>query len=296
MTDLSILSEDTRKWLVPQGWESYTETQHETWNTLFNRQMALVPGRVTDDFLQGVEQLKIGATGIPNIEETNKLLYNLTGWQIVCVEGKIPDIAFFDLLANRFFPSGNFIREPNELDYIEAPDIFHDMFGHVPMLTQPVFADYIQAYGQAGLRAESLGGLDMLNPVFWFTVEFGLMNTPDGMRIYGSGIVSSFSETQFCLESDSPNHLQFDLRRSMKTDYFIDDFQPTYFVIDSYEDLYKATEEDFKPIYDALRDKPLFKPGKVVDGDNVLQKGTQSYFLESGKEHKLEHTANADAA
>ena len=279
MVDLTALSSQTSQCLVPQGWESYRHEQHETWNTLFERQMTLLPGRVTDDFLAGVEDLKISASGIPNIEETNKLLKDLTGWQVVCVEGKIPDQAFFELLSHRLFPSGNFIRDPNECDYIEAPDIFHDVFGHVPMLTQAVFADYIQAYGQAGLRAERLGGLDMLNSVFWFTVEFGLMNTPEGLRIYGSGIISSFQETQFCLESDSPNHLQFDLRRSMKTDYFIDDLQPTYFVIDSFEDLFMTTQEDFKPIYEGFHDKALLRPGQVIEGDAILQKGSQNHLL-----------------
>jgi len=273
--------------LVDQDWAAYGPREHETWNTLYRRQMELLPGRVTPAFLDGVDRLDLSTGGIPDLRHTNRRLQDLTGWTVVCVAGKIPDDVFFELLANRHFPSGNFIRRPDELDYIEAPDIFHDLFGHVPMLTHPVFADFIQEYGKAGRRALEIDALDMLSRLFWFTVEFGLMKTAEGLRIYGSGIVSSFSETQFCLDSPSSNLIDFDLARVMRTDYFIDDFQPTYFVIDDYDDLYRATRSDLEGLYTSLRGRPLRAPGEIEVGDRIHRRGTQSHFLVHGKVSKL---------
>ena len=287
---------DFDDYTIPQEWDLYSAAEHATWDRLFARQSRLLPGRMTSDFLAGLERLDLGSGGIPNIERLNEALFELTGWQVVCVPGKIPDDIFFDHLAHRRFPAGQFIRRPDELDYIEAPDIFHDVFGHVPMLTHPVFADYIQEYGKAGLRALELDALPLLTRVFWFTVEFGLMRDGDEASIYGAGIASSKAESLFCLDQASSHHIAFDLKRVMQSDYFIDDFQPTYFVIESFDPLFEATQQDFAPIYDELREQPAFAPGEVVGTDVVLQHGDQSYFFANGKCHKLKRPGASAAA
>ena len=203
-----------------------------------------------------------------------------TGWQIVAVPGLVPDEVFFEHLANRRFPAGNFIRRADQLDYLEEPDVFHDVFGHVPMLMNPVIADYIQAYGAGGLRALSLGVLPHLARVYWYTVEFGLVMQPDGLRIYGAGIASSYTESLFCLDDPSPNHVAFDLERVMRTEYRIDDFQETYFVLDDFEELLALDRTDFAPLYERIRRQPELQPGDIVAGDRVLQRGTGAYHRE----------------
>src|SRR6202041_482247 len=176
-------------------------------------------------------------------------------------------------LANRRFPAGQFIRRPEQLDYIEEPDVFHDVFGHVPMLTHPVLADYLRAYGKGGLRAQRLGALDQLSRVYWFTVEFGLVAQDSGLRIYGAGIVSSFAETRFSLEDASPNRLKFNLPRVMRTRYRIDDLQESYFVVDSLDDLLHLAEIDFASLYDDAKAMPEIEPGEIVPGDTVIARG-----------------------
>ena len=194
--------------------------------------------------------LRLSRPGIPNFDEVSERLMKATGWQVVAVPGLVPDDVFFDHLANRRFVAGNFIRRPDQLDYLQEPDVFHDVFGHVPLLANPVFADYMQAYGIGGQRANGLGAMRNLARLYWYTVEFGLVNTPQGLRIYGAGIASSRSESIFALEDPSPNRIGFDLRRIMRTLYRIDDFQQVYFVIDSFDALLQATlNADFGPIY-----------------------------------------------
>jgi len=174
--------------------------------------------------------------------------------------------------------AGNFIRRPDQLDYIQEPDVFHDVFGHVPMLTDPVFADYLEAYGRGGNRALELGALKQLGRLYWYTVEFGLIREDDGLRIYGAGIVSSSAESHFALESDSPNRIGFDLKRVMRTDYRIDDFQQNYFVIPSYEALLRATvETDFAPLYGEILGQPDIPIAEILAGDEVITRGTQDY-------------------
>jgi phenylalanine-4-hydroxylase len=192
-------------WTIDQGWARYTTEEHIVWRTLFERQSRLLPGRACDEFIKGMHDLPIGPQEIPDFERMSKVLRRRTGWEVVAVPGLIPDEVFFEHLANRRFPSGLFIRKPHELDYLEEPDVFHDVFGHVPMLMNPVIADYIQAYGEGGLRANRLGVLRNLARVYWYTVEFGLVQQSDGLRIYGAGIASSATETVFSVEDASPN-------------------------------------------------------------------------------------------
>ncbi|KPF80026.1 phenylalanine-4-hydroxylase [Brevundimonas sp. AAP58] len=270
-------------WTISQNWRAYTEVEHDTWDTLYARQMKILPGRACDAFLKGLQALDLNTGGIPDFALMNPKLKALTGWTVVCVPGLVPDDVFFDHLANRRFPSGQFIRKPDQLDYLQEPDIFHDVFGHVPMLTDPTFADYMQAYGKGGQRAQSLGMLKNLARLYWYTVEFGLLEDTDGLRIYGAGIVSSASESVFALEDPSPNRIAFDLERIMRTDYRIDDFQQVYFVVPSIEALNDATYEDFGPIYERLRDKTSIPVDAIEPYDRLITRGTQAYARKGGR-------------
>jgi phenylalanine-4-hydroxylase len=264
-------------WTVDQGWAAYTAGQHAVWKTLYERQTKLLPGLACEAFVEGMNKLPMSAECIPNFEELSKTLHKATGWQVVAVPGLVPDDVFFDHLANRRFPSGNFIRGAHELDYLEEPDVFHDVFGHVPMLMNPLMADFIQAYGKGGLRARSLGKLTELARVYWYTVEFGLVQQKDGMRIYGAGIASSFSESSFSIQSDSPNRIAFDLERVMRTKYRIDDFQEVYFVLDGLQDLLALANTEFAPYYERLGSGPIYQPGDVLTTDKVPHRGTGNY-------------------
>jgi len=264
-------------WTVEQGWKDYTPAQHAVWKTLYERQTRLLPGLACDAFIEGMRRLPMAADRIPDFEALSETLMKATGWQVVAVPGLVPDDVFFEHLANRRFPAGNFIRGAHELDYLEEPDVFHDVFGHVPMLMHPVMADFIQAYGQGGLRAQKLGKLAELARVYWYTVEFGLVRQGGGTRIYGAGIASSFSESTFAVQSASPNRIGFELERVMRTHYRIDDFQESYFVLDSLDDLLELAHIDFEPYYTALDSGPTFTPGQVLAQDQVLHAGTGEY-------------------
>ncbi|WP_174292929.1 phenylalanine 4-monooxygenase [Sphingomonas bacterium] len=265
-------------WVIPQGWAGYTPEEHATWDKLFARQAKLLPGRVTPEFIDGLDVLRLSKPGIPDFEELSDRLMKATGWQVVAVPGLVPDDVFFDHLANRRFVSGNFIRRPDQLDYLEEPDVFHDVFGHVPLLANPVFADYMQAYGKGGQRAAQAGAIDKLARLYWYTVEFGLVRFCDGLRLYGAGIVSSYTESLFALDDPSPNRIGFDLKRLMRTKYRIDDFQQNYFVIDSFEDLLEQTlGTDFGPVYDELSDAPDIEIEAILPSDKVYTRGTQAY-------------------
>ena len=264
-------------WTIDQGWHNYTPQEHAVWKTLFERQSKLLPGRACDEFVRGMQDLPIGPDQIPNFEQLSETLSQRTGWQIVAVPGLVPDDVFFEHLAHRRFPAGHFIRKPHELDYLEEPDVFHDVFGHVPMLMNPAIADYIQAYGEGGLRAKRLGVLEKLARVYWYTVEFGLVKQPDGLRVYGAGIASSATETVFSVEDDSPNRVAFDLERVMRTNYRIDDFQETYFVLDNLNDLLELARIDFAPLYERVADASDFEPGDILPTDVVLTHGSGRY-------------------
>jgi len=264
-------------WTIDQGWARYTAADHATWKTLFERQAKLLPGRACDQFLQGMRDLPIGADEIPDFRRLSDVLMPRTGWQIVAVPGLVPDDVFFDHLANRRFPAGNFIRRPNELDYLEEPDVFHDVFGHVPMLMNPAIADFIQAYGQGGLRAQGLGHLAQLARVYWYTIEFGLLQQADGLRIYGAGIASSFTETVFSLDSPSPHRIRLNLERLMRTNYRIDDFQESYFVVRDLDELLAFTQIDFAPLYQRAAQGRDLQPGEVLPEDAVFHRGDGSH-------------------
>ena len=265
-------------WTIPQGWADYTPAQHAMWDTLFARQAAMLEGRVAPEFLDGLDILRLSKPGIPDFEELSEALMKATGWQVVAVPGLVPEDVFFDHLANRRFVAGRFIRTPEQLDYLEEPDIFHDVFGHVPLLANPVFADYMQAYGVGGQRAAGLGAIDMLARLYWYTVEFGLIRSEEGLRIYGAGIVSSYGESVFALDDPSPNRLGFDMKRLMRTKYRIDDYQQNYFVIDSFEDLLRQTQEsDFGPLYAELDGQDEIEIEAILPGDRVFTRGTQAY-------------------
>ena len=268
---------DRPDWTIDQGWADYSPEEHAVWKTLFERQTRLLPGRACDEFVQGMQALPIGADQIPDFRQLSEVLMQATGWQVVAVPGLVPDEVFFDHLANRRFPAGNFIRRADELDYLEEPDVFHDVFGHVPMLMNPVIADFIQAYGQGGLRAQRLGKLAQLARVYWYTVEFGLVQQADGLRIYGAGIASSFAESVFAVDDPSPNRVAFDLERVMRTHYRIDDFQETYFVIRGLDELLALARIDFAPLYDRVDAQTAIEPGELLGSDGVLSRGTGSY-------------------
>ena len=270
-------------WTISQNWRAYTEVEHDTWDTLYARQMKILPGRASDAFLNGLNALDLNTGGIPDFALMNPKLKALTGWTVVCVPGLVPDEVFFDHLANRRFPSGQFIRKPDQLDYLQEPDIFHDVFGHVPMLTDPDFADYMEAYGKGGQRAAALGMLPQLARLYWYTVEFGLMESPAGLRIYGAGIVSSATESVFALEDPSPNRIGFELERVMRTLYRIDDFQQVYFVISSIEALKAVTLQDFAPVYERQKEASDMAIETVLPTDRVFTRGTQAYAAKGGR-------------
>ncbi len=270
-------------WTIPQGWHTYSAAEHAIWDTLFERQAKLLPGRASNAYLRGLDVLRLSKPGIPDFEELSERLVKLTGWQVVAVPGLVPDDVFFDHMANRRFVAGNFIRRADQLDYLQEPDVFHDVFGHVPILADPVFADYLAAYGRGGQRALSLGGLKYLSRLYWYTVEFGLIQEPEGLRIYGSGIVSSAAESRFALDDPSPNRIGFDLVRVMRTEYRIDDFQQNYFVTPSFDELLRVTvETDFAPLYEDIKQQPDIPIAAILPTDTVITRGTQEYARSKG--------------
>jgi phenylalanine-4-hydroxylase len=262
--------------VVEQPWADYSGTDHEVWATLFARQRELLQGRAASAFLQAQDAMGMSPSQIPKFADLNHAMRAATGWEIVGVEGLLPELTFFDHLAHRRFPVTWWIRKPEQLDYLSEPDLFHDLFGHVPLLMNPVFADYMQAYGRGGVKAHAIGpeALVNLTRLYWYTVEFGLIREREGLRIYGSGIVSSKGESIYCLESPAPNRLGFDLERVMRTKYRIDTYQKTYFVIDDFEQLFDATRPDFTPIYARLAQQPAVPAGSVLDGDHVFHRGS----------------------
>jgi phenylalanine-4-hydroxylase len=263
---------------IDQDWTSYSAAEHHRWDRLFKRSRAILQGRACHEFIAALNVLELSQSGIPHMERLSDRLEKLTGWRVVPVSALVPDEVFFNHLANRRFPAGAFIRPEPEMDYLEEPDIFHDVFGHVPLLANPVYANFMQAYGEGGQRAMRLGHLPNLARLYWYTVEFGLMQTNRGLRIIGAGIMSSYTESVFALESDSPNRVAFNLERVMRTKYIIDDFQQTYFVIDSFDKLLEECYQDFGPLYERIGVASDIDAHELLDGDNVLSKGTLAYF------------------
>lgn len=257
-------------YVVQQDWAAYTEAEHDLWRKLYQRQEALLPGRACDEFIEALHKMQI-ADGIPQFASTSDALFKATGWTIVAVPGLVPELTFFEHLANRRFPVTVWLRTPAEFDYIVEPDVFHDFFGHVPLLFNPVFADYMQRYGQGGLKAMKLGGLDNLARLYWYTVEFGLINTPQGLRIYGAGILSSGGEVEYCLKPGTKaRHIHLDIERCLRTLYKIDSYQETYFVIDSYQELFDGTAPDFTPLYEKLKSVEVLPANTLLPGEVEL--------------------------
>ncbi|MPZ47366.1 MAG: phenylalanine 4-monooxygenase [Betaproteobacteria bacterium] len=256
--------------LVAQHPEAYGPQDHQTWRTLFERQTVLLRGRVVDEFYDGLDTLGITPDGIPDFREINGALAQATGWTVAAVPGLVPDAVFFSHLAARRFPAGYWIRKPDQLDYIEEPDIFHDVFGHVPLLMQPRYADYIAEYGRAGLAYVGQPALANLARLYWYTVEFGLMHAVGGLRIFGAGIISSAGEAVYSLESSAPARVGFDTERVLRTLYKIDDFQRIYFVLTGYDDLPELQTAALDRHIDAARRQHDIEPGQIVDTDAVI--------------------------
>jgi phenylalanine-4-hydroxylase len=257
---------------VDQQWDAYTPQDHALWRRLYERQVGLVAGYACREFRDTLARLDF-QVGIPRFDAVNRLLAEATRWQLVAVPGLVPDLVFFEHLANRRFPVTVWIRTPEEFDYIVEPDIFHDFFGHVPMLFNPVFADYMQAYGRGGIKAHALGAIEMLARLYWYTVEFGLIEQEGRVCPYGAGILSSGGEISYCVDSRDPNRIGFDLLRIMQTRYKIDTFQETYFVIRDFDELFRATEPDFTPYYEQLRGREPYAPSTVLASDRVYHRG-----------------------
>ncbi|MEZ5709134.1 MAG: phenylalanine 4-monooxygenase [Blastomonas sp.] len=269
-------------WLEPQQ-RQYTPEEHGIWDDLFARQMEILPGRACSAYLEGLKRLDLGRGGIPDFAAMSEELQAITGWSVVPVPMLIPDHVFFWHLANRRFPAGNFIRSRAEFDYIKEPDVFHDVFGHVPLLTDPVYADYMQEYGKAGWKALKHNRLKALSALYWYTVEFGLIREGDKLRAYGAGILSGPTEAVFAVEAQSPNRIHLNVDRVMRTDYVISDLQPTYFVIGSFEELYDMTvARDFDDLYGSLEAGFTFANQAVLNTDRVYHRGTQEYALRGG--------------
>src|SRR5690242_626125 len=249
----AIRDEIRPDYTMDQPMERYTAADHAVWRQLFERQAETLKGRACDEFLAGLAGLGVAKDGIPRFERLTEALTKATGWQIVAVPGLVPDQVFFAHLAARRFPVTWWIRKPEQMDYLQEPDVFHDIYGHVPLLMNPIFGDYMQAYGEGGLKALKLGALNYLARLYWYTVEFGLIRTPRGLRIYGSGIVSSKTESVYCLDT----------------------FQKSYFVIDDFAQLFEATRPDFTPYYEELRRLPQIPSGDILPTDRVIHRGSR---------------------
>jgi phenylalanine-4-hydroxylase len=283
MSGHAVLTAQTvEECIIDQGWERYSAEDHAIWRALFERQQRTLQGQVCEEYLEGLAALGIGPEGVPDFERLNAKLRRATGWEVVAVPGLVPSRPFFQMLANRQFPAGTFIRSRGQLDYLEEPDIFHDVFGHVPLLAHPAYADYMNEYGRIGLGAVENKGVKFLARLNWHTIEFGLIRKPEGVKIYGAGIVSSFGEAKYVAQDPSAHHLAFALDRVLRTGYYIDDFQAAYFVIDRFEDLFDLLRktEFSAALFDKLRAPPAYTPFEILPQDIVIRRGTGRYWAD----------------
>ena len=253
---------------VAQDMAVYTPVDHATWRTLFARQSALLPRHAAAAFTAGLARLPF-AEGVPDFAAVTRVLRPATGWSLVAVPGLLPDGAFFDHLAARRFPVTHWIRRPEELDYIVEPDVFHDAFGHVPLLLHPDFAGFLEAYGRLGEAAARIGALKPLARLYWHMVEFGLLRDAAGLRAYGAGILSSAAETRHATAGITPRRLRFDAWRVLRSDYFIDDLQPTYFAIGNFSELFSAMDR-LPTLLPMARDAAPILPDATAPGDLPL--------------------------
>lgn len=257
--------------VTTEQWENFTETDHKTWNLLFERQSKLLTNRVSDEINQGIKKLAICNAQIPKFSELNSILGNETGFSVIPVKGLIPEDLFFRFLSERKFPSTCFIRKPDQLDYLEEPDIFHDVFGHVPLLVNPIFADFMQEFGVKGLEVIEHGMLQFAATLYWFTVEFGLIKNDNGLRIYGAGITSSKGESIYALNSKKPARIKFNARRIMKTKYHVDSFQKTYFAIESFDQLFDTLRKlDWNEVRDTCLLFPEIEEGIIINNEEKI--------------------------
>ena len=276
-----LTAQTVEECIIEQNWGAYSVADHNTWKTLYNRQLETLKARVCEEYLEGLKTLHLVADTVPDFAQMNKHLRAATGWEVLAVPGLIASKPFFSMLANRQFPAGTFIRTPEQLDYLEEPDIFHDVFGHIPLLSNPAYANYMQEYGRAGLAALEHKGIKFLARLNWYTIEFGLIKNNGEVKAYGAGIMSSYGEAKYLFNDPSANWLQFDIDRVLRTGYYIDDLQASYFTIDSFESLFKqCIERPFIPLYEKFRAMPALTPFEIVEGDTVLRKGTGEYWRE----------------
>ena len=277
--------------ILDQGWNNYTTQEHETWKILFERQMEVLAPRICSEYVAGVETLGFTSDKIPNFNEVNEQLAAATGWQVAATKGLIKSRAFFDMLADKKFPAGFFIRSREQLDYLEEPDIFHDLFGHIPLLCNPAYANYMHEYGKGGARALKYKTTKNLARLNWWTIEFGLIQKDDELKIFGAGLASSFGEAQYCVDDSSAHHIKFELERCMRTRVYINDFQPCYFVINSFEDLFQeAVNTDFSGMYESFKGVngtqkvDEYLPFDLLNDDVVIRAGTQEYIKPKRKQ------------
>ncbi len=236
------------------GIVEYSNEENSVWSDLYQRQISLLEGRACKEFIDGVKQLDISSARIPQLPEVSARLRDATGWSVAPVKALISFKEFFELLNARQFPAATFIRLREHLDYLKEPDIFHEIFGHCPLLTNRAFADFTQRVGEIGLsmtREERV----MLARLYWFTVEFGLIRTSDGLRIYGGGILSSKGESVYALESPVPRRMDFNLLTVLRTTYRYDEMQTNYFIINSFEDLFALVDQDLREIFKEAKQK-----------------------------------------
>jgi phenylalanine-4-hydroxylase len=260
-------------YVVDQNWAAYTQAEHALWGRLVARQYALIQRYAARQVIDGLATLNLDSR-VPDFEQASRALTRASGWRIVAVPGLIPDAHFFAHLAQRRFPVTVWLRTPAEMDYLVEPDVFHDFFGHVPLLCDPMFGDFMQAYGVAGAKAQSEGGLKMLARLYWYCVEFGLLQSGGDLRAYGAGILSSAGETVYSIEDARPQRVAFNLERVMRTDYMIDSYQKTYFVVQSFEQLFRDSyDRDFTPLYRRYRDAPSFAADALQPGDVLVPPG-----------------------
>ena len=268
----AIMQNMKADYTIDQPYEQYTQEEQERWRFLYKRQRALLPGYAAQEFIDGLEALNAGES-IPRLDDANEVLAKSTGWKLVAVPGLIPDREFFDHLANKRFPVSWWMRRADELDYLVEPDIFHDFFGHVPLLSNPVFAEYMRKYGLGGPKAIEHGATKMLARLYWYIVEFGLINTDDGLRAFGAGMLSSKSETLYSVKDPTPNRIAFNLERVLRTAYMVDDYQKTYFVIDSFDHLFQSCDRDFTPYYEKWAGTEEIDPETTLEDDFLFTKG-----------------------
>ncbi len=256
------------------GYVNWNETENKTWAKLVERQKDIIIGKASDEFLAGLEILDFPDDRIPQLPDINKKLNEYTGWGVEPVPALIQPKEFFNLLANKRFPAATFIRTPEELDYLQEPDIFHEIYGHTPLLTNKAYGEFMEKFGRLALKAEAKDRRRLFR-LFWFTIEFGLLKTESGLKAYGGGILSSIGETQYCLTEESVKK-DFNVLEVLRTPYRIDIMQPLYFVINQFDDLFSILDHDILALIDESKElgdrDPLFSP-KVKEDESDLGMG-----------------------